>query len=279
MTSAEIPATADGTAPVLLTALGVTARLGGADVLRGVGITVAPGEVHGLVGPNGSGKTTLLRCCYRALEPSAGAVLVGGEDVRRMRRRALAGLVGASTQEPPALGGLTVRESVRLGRTALRGWLEPMDGEDERIVDDAVAQVGLTGFADRDVTALSGGERQRVSIARALAQRPRVLLLDEPTNHLDLRHQLTVLELLRARAADGMAVVVTLHDLRWAVEYCDVLTVLDIGTVRASGRPGDVLTPALLAEVFGVDGAVRAGGGRRLLDLRGLADAPEEASL
>ncbi len=262
----------------LLNAHAVTARLGGTHVLRGVGMAVAPGEVHGLVGPNGSGKTTLLRCCYRALEPSAGTVAVAGEDVRRMRRRALAGLVGASTQEPPALGGLTVRESVRLGRTALRGWLEPMGGEDEAVVDDALAQVGLGGFAERDVTALSGGERQRVSIARALAQRPKVLLLDEPTNHLDLRHQLTVLALLRTLAADGMAVVVTLHDLRWAVEYCDALTVLDGGVVQATGRPEEVLTPALLAGVFGVDGAVRTGGGRRMLDVRGLADTSEEAA-
>src|SRR5699024_4543913 len=147
-----------------------------------------PGEVHGLVGPNGSGKTTLLRCCYRALTPADGTVVVDGRDIRRVRRRTLATRVGVSTQEPQAMDGLTVRESVRLGRTARRGWLEPMGPEDERVVDRVLEQLALDGFAHRDVTALSGGERQRVSIARALTQRPDVLLLDEPTNHLDLRH-------------------------------------------------------------------------------------------
>src|SRR5699024_3738133 len=144
-----------------------------------------------------------------------------GAGRHRQPRRTLARRIGVSVQEPSTLGGLTVRESVRLGRTAQRGWLEAMGADDERIVDEAIAQLGLSEFARRDVAALSGGERQRVSIARALAQRPQVLLLDEPTNHLDLRHQLTVLSMLEALADDGLAVLVTLHDLRLAIEYCD----------------------------------------------------------
>src|SRR5690606_21184070 len=98
--------------------------------------------------------------------------------------------------------------SVRLGRSARRGWLEPFRIEDEDVVARVLDQVSLSSNADRDVTELSGGERQRVSIARALAQDPQVLLLDEPTNHLDVRHQLGVLDLLRVLAADGLAVLV-----------------------------------------------------------------------
>ena len=131
--------------------------------------------------------------------------------------------------------------------------------------------MGLTDLAGRDVQALSGGERQRVSIARALAQQPRVLLLDEPTNHLDLRHQLTVMSLLRDLAVDGLAIVVTMHDLRLAVEYCDTLAVLHDGRVISTGPPVDVLDDAVLGGVFGIRGVVRSMP-RLSMEILGLAD-------
>ncbi|MDX2357515.1 ABC transporter ATP-binding protein [Dietzia sp. PP-33] len=257
-----------------LTASDVSAHLGGRQVLDGVGLTIAPGRVTALVGPNGSGKTTLLRTCYRALPVTAGMVSLDGRDITSLRRRTLARAVGVSTQEPVSLGGVTVRESVRLGRTVTRGLFEPLAPDDAEVVDSVLARVGLTSLAERDVLALSGGERQRVSIARALAQQPEVLLLDEPTNHLDLHQQLSVLMLLRELAAGGLAVLLTLHDLRMATEYCDAMAVLHQGRVVATGAPEDVLAPGLLAEVFGVRGQVRPGpAGGRTLDVWGLADA------
>ncbi|WP_420749814.1 ABC transporter ATP-binding protein [Rhodococcus sp. O3] len=254
-----------------LRAAGVHARLGERTVLHGVDLEVAKGEVIGLVGPNGSGKTTLLRTCYRALPITAGAIVLDDEKIHTLRRRQVARTIGVSTQEPVAFGGLTVRESVRLGRTARRGWLTPFQPEDDDVVAGVLDQLALTSQADRDVTELSGGERQRVSIARALAQEPKVLLLDEPTNHLDLRHQLGVLELLRELAARGLAVLVTLHDLRLATEYCDRIAVLQAGEVVAVGTPEHVLTTELLGAVFGVRGSVRTTG-RRVLDLWGRVD-------
>ncbi|AYA23395.1 iron complex transport system ATP-binding protein [Rhodococcus rhodochrous J3] len=255
-----------------LRAFGVQARLGERTVLHGADLDVAPGEVLALVGPNGSGKTTLLRTCYRALTVTEGAIMLDDKNIHTLRRRRVARIIGVSTQEPAAFGGVTVRESVRLGRSARRGWLEPFRTEDDDAVARALTQVSLTSQADRDVTELSGGERQRVSIARALAQEPQVLLLDEPTNHLDLRHQLGMLELLRTLAADGLAVLVTLHDLRLAAEYCDRIAVLDAGRVVDAGTPEHVLTPDLLETVFGVRGRIRTVGGRRVLDLYGLVD-------
>lgn len=256
-----------------LTTRGVSARLGGRLILDGVDLTVAPGRVTALVGPNGSGKTTLLRTCYRALPISAGLVTVDDADISSLRRRALARTVGASTQEPVSLGGITVRESVRLGRTVKRGVFESLGTDDSAVVEDVLARVGLTDLAERDVLALSGGERQRVSIARTLAQQPEVLLLDEPTNHLDLHQQLSVLALLRELAAGGLAVLLTLHDLRMATEYCDAVAVLHRGRLVATGVPDEVLDAAVLREVFGIRGEVRAApDGRRTLDVLGLAD-------
>lgn len=257
-----------------LTAQDVSAKLGGRPILESVDLTVAPGLVTALVGPNGSGKTTLLRTCYRALPASAGLVTLDDADITSLRRRTLARAVGVSTQEPVSLGGISVRESVRLGRTVKRGMFEPFGTDDTEVVDTALARVGMTGLSERDVLALSGGERQRVSIARALAQQPDVLLLDEPTNHLDLHQQLSVLSLLRELASDGLAVLLTLHDLRMATEYCDAMAVLHRGRLVATGTPESVLSPALLADVFGVRGKVRPGReGNRTLDVWGLADA------
>ncbi|MGC0365134.1 iron complex transport system ATP-binding protein [Rhodococcus sp. 27YEA15] len=247
------------------------ARLGSREVLHGITFDVAAGEVLGLVGPNGSGKTTALRCCYNALTPSGGAVLIEQVDSTTLSRKDIARTIAASVQEPAVSGGLSVRESVTLGRTPHRGWLDRTTDHDGQIVDRCIEQVGLTDLAGRDVATLSGGERQRVSIARALAQEPRILLLDEPTNHLDLRHQLIVMELLTVLSAQGLAIVVTMHDLRLAVEYCDRLAVLTDGDVRACGPTVEVLDESLLAEVFGIRARVDRGGRSLRMEVSGLA--------
>lgn len=245
-------------------------RLGSREVLHGITFQVASGEVLGLVGPNGSGKTTALRCCYNALTPSGGAVLIDQVDTRSLSRRDIATTVSASVQEPAVSGGLSVRESVALGRTPHRNWLDRTTDRDSAVVERCIEQVGLEGLAGRDVATLSGGERQRVSIARALAQEPKILLLDEPTNHLDLRHQLIVMELLAELASHGLAIVVTMHDLRLAVEYCDRLAVLAAGALRACGPTVEVLEESLLAEVFGIKARVEHGV-RPRMEIVGLA--------
>ncbi|NLE80328.1 MAG: ABC transporter ATP-binding protein [Rhodococcus sp.] len=249
----------------------VSAVLGSRQVLSDVDFAVRPGEILGLVGPNGSGKTTALRCCYRALRPSGGTVWIDGEDAQGLARRHLATTVGVTSQEAAQSGGLSVREAVGLGRMPHRGWFDRPTESDRAIVDECLRRVDLLGLASRDVQTLSGGERQRVSIARALAQRPQVLLLDEPTNHLDLRHQLTVMEILGDLAASGLAVIVTMHDLRMAVEYCDRLAVLNDGAVVADGPPAEVLDEALLGIVFGIKARVRTHP-RRSMEILGLAD-------
>lgn len=255
---------------MILELVDTRARLGSREVLHGVDFQASAGEILGLVGPNGSGKTTALRCCYNALTPSGGAVLIDRVEASALSRREIARTVSASVQEPAVSGGLSVRESVSLGRTPHRNWRDHWAERDGTIVDRCIEQVGLEALAGRDVATLSGGERQRVSIARALAQQPKILLLDEPTNHLDLRHQLIVMELLMELASQGLAVVVTMHDLRLAVEYCDRLAVLEAGSLRACGPTAEVLEESLLAEVFGIKARVEHGV-RPRMEIVGLA--------
>jgi iron complex transport system ATP-binding protein len=228
---------------------GLAVDLAGVPVLRDVDLTVEPGCVLGLVGPNGSGKSTLLRAIYKSVRPVAGTVLIDGDDVRGLSTRAAAQRTGAVLQDSAGSGGLTVKETVALGRNPHHGLLTRESTSDRVAIDDALARTGMAPFADRPVTSLSGGERQRVLLARALAQQPRLLVLDEVTNHLDIRARFEMLELVRGL---GVTTVAVLHELDLAARCCDRLVVLDAGRVVAAGPVLGALTPQVLHDVFGV---------------------------
>ncbi|WP_370939645.1 ABC transporter ATP-binding protein [Amycolatopsis sp. cg13] len=232
---------------------GVSVTAAGRKLVDDVTLEARQGQFVGLLGPNGSGKSTTLRAVCQVLKLSAGAVLVDGMPVDGMAPRKRARAIAAVAQESHAEFDFTVAEVVAMGRMPHHGLLDRMSAADHRLCAAALDQVGLAHLADRGVLTLSGGERQRVLIARALAQQPRLLVLDEPTNHLDIRHQLEVLALARA---SGPTVLAALHDLNLAAAACDMVHVLDHGRLVASGTPAEVLTPALLADVFGVRGHV-----------------------
>lgn len=227
----------------------VTLRAGARHLVRDVSLEARPGEVIGLVGPNGSGKSSLLRAVYRVLRPETGSVRVDGTDAWSLPARRLARTLSAVVQESGADFDLTVREVVAMGRTPHKRLLDGDTAQDAGLIESALASVDAACLAGRPFERLSGGERQRVLIARALAQQPSLLVLDEPTNHLDIRHQLEVLGILRRLPA---TVLTALHDLNLAAYYCDRLYVLREGEVTASGPPAEVLTPALLEDVYGV---------------------------
>ncbi len=222
---------------------------GGALIVDGVTVHPEPGSTVGLLGPNGSGKSSLLRLLHGAARPDGGEVLLDGVPLASLRRREIARAVAVVTQHAETDTDIVVRDVVRLGRTPHLPLWSGAGGRDETAVDEALARVGLSDKADRLWHTLSGGERQRAQIARALAQEPRELLLDEPTNHLDIRHQLEILALVSTLPITS---VIALHDLNLAAMFCDTVLVLQGGRVVAGGDPRDVLTPALIADVYGV---------------------------
>ena len=232
--------------------------IGSRNVLDGICLEFPAGKVSGLIGPNGSGKSSLLRAIYGALHPSRGQIRLEGADLTAWTTRRRAQQIAVVLQEFPAAFGLTVEQVVALGRTPHRRLFDLRTGDDLQHVTRALHATGTLHLRHRAFDDLSGGEKQRGLIARALAQSPRLLILDEPTNHLDIRHQLEVLELLRRLQ---ITVIVSLHDLNFAARYCDALYVLQEGRLAAAGTPAEVLTPALIAEVFGVAATVAAGPG------------------
>ena len=237
----------------LLDARGLWGGYGGADIVRGVDLTVSEGASVAVLGPNGAGKSTLLRLLAGVLPHRAGAVEVCGRPLAGWRRRDAARIVGFVPQAVSFAFPLTVAEVVQQGRAPHLGPWHPPGPRDHGAVAAAIARVGLGGREATPVQRLSGGERQLVLLARALASEPRLLLLDEPATSLDVRHQLDLVAILASLEAEGVGVVLVVHDWNLALRLADRLVLLQEGRVRAAGPPGDVLRPELFREVFGVE--------------------------
>ena len=232
---------------------GVAVRLGGADVLRGIDLDVAPGEVVGLLGRNGAGKTTLLRTATRVIAPDAGSVRVDGDPVTALSRRELARRVAVVPQETHVPFPFRVAEVVLMGRTPHLGAFAFESPADLERAQQALERMGVAHLADRSILEVSGGERQLVMVSRALVQDPRALIFDEPTAFLDLAHRVQVLGAVRELARDGRAALVVTHDLTLAARFCDRLALLADGRVLAAGPPAEVLDPQRLREAYGVE--------------------------
>ncbi len=222
-------------------------------VLDGLDLQLRPGRVTAIVGPNGCGKSTLLNTLGRVLRPAAGQVLLRGEDIRHKPGRELARELALLPQHSAAPEGMTVLDLVRFGRQPHQGWLQQWSEQDQAAVADALAAADVLELQHRELDRLSGGQRQRAWIAMAMAQSTPLLLLDEPTSALDLGHQIEVFELIRRLAGRGKTVVMVVHDLINACRYADELVAMHQGKVVAAGAPGEVLTPALVRQLYQVD--------------------------
>lgn len=255
-----------------LVASGLCGGYGPRHVVGPLDLQLPVGSCTAVLGPNGAGKSTLLRLLAGILRPSAGRVEVFGRDLLTMRRREAACLVGFVPQAVAVAFPLTVHEMVMQGRAPRLGPWRPAGPTDEAAVEAAMRDLGLGAHRDTPVDAMSGGERQLVLLARALAGEPRLLLMDEPATGLDVRHQLSLVDTVRALVSRGVGAAVVLHDWNLACRLADIAVVLDRGLVAASGPPDEVLSPDLVARVFGVTvERVSASGGSLLVPRQAVA--------
>jgi iron complex transport system ATP-binding protein len=243
-----------------LDARGATVRYANAlrEALIDADLSVAGGELVGVVGPNGGGKTTLIRALLGLAPLVRGEVTLNGRSVTAWRRRELARVVALVPQLEETPFSWRVEEIVGFGRYARRGPLEALSAEDRAAVDRALARCDVEALRTRRIETLSGGEWQRVRIARALAQEPELLVLDEPTASLDLGHEMELFELVHRLVEEGLAALVVTHDLNLASRYAARMLLLEAGRVVASGPPAEVMRAELLSRVFRWPVAVQA---------------------
>lgn len=211
------------------------------------------GKIHTIIGPNGSGKSTVFKGISRLLSHKSGEIYIENKSIRCYKAKSLACLLAVLSQSNSAPSDFTVRDLLRFGRTPHKKMFEPLNKEDEAIVDWAIEMTHLQKLANRRICCLSGGERQRAWIAMNLAQKPKVLLLDEPTTYLDIQHQFEIMELIKElNQTLKMTVVMILHDLNQASIYSDEILVLKEGRIVCTGTPEDIMKPELIKEVYNV---------------------------
>ncbi len=245
-----------------LEASGISVVIKGNPIVTNTSVSVSTGELVGLIGPNGAGKSTLMKTLLGIRERLGGTITLDGKDFLTLTGKERARHVAFLPQERRVEWRLSAYDVVMLGRYPHQSGFGAPTPEDRAAVQRALDAVGGNSLIDKPVAVLSAGERARILLARTLAAEAPILLVDEPIAALDPYHQLHVMEILRDRAHSGTGVLAVIHELSLAMCFMDRLVLMNEGRVVANGKPANVLTPELLADVYRVDVITGSQGGR-----------------
>ena len=232
--------------------------IGAKKILDNVNATFAEGKITAIIGANGSGKSTLMSFLSKTRR-SENAVYFKGQDVSEISAERYALQVSVLPQRQKMVADFRVYDVVVMGRFPYKKKFRDYTAEDKKIARKAMESVGIIDMAERKLSQMSGGEIQRVLIAKALAQEPELILMDEPTNHLDVKYKIA---LMRTLQAYGKTVIIVLHDLSLAIQYCDDVVVMVSGRVLTQGTAREIMQPDLLEKIFGVPFVKFERGGR-----------------
>lgn len=232
-------------------------RGGEREVLNGVSLTIAEGELVSVLGRNGAGKSTLFGCMLGLLKPQSGSIKICGSSLHTMNERQVAGTVAYVPQNHNPTFDFTVLEYVLMGCASKVGLLSKPGTREEAAAETALRRMGILQLAERRYTELSGGERQQATIARAIAAEPRVILFDEPTAHLDFANQIKVLRIIKGLSENGYSVAVTTHDPNHALLLGGTAAILDGEGKLCSGKVSELITEERLKGVYGADVRLR----------------------
>ncbi|GAC21551.1 ABC transporter ATP-binding protein [Paraglaciecola arctica] len=246
--------------PRSLIANNVNLKIGQHQILSDICLNIGAGKVMGVLGPNGAGKTSLLKMLSGQLN-SHNSVSWNNKTLTDYDPMSLAQQIAVVNQLNESVFALDLYQIVRMGLLPHKSLLSRHTADDEKSIKDAISRVGLDNKAQQTFSSLSGGEQQRGLIARALVQKAALIILDEPVNHLDVYYQYQVLSLLRSLAHNlNITVVMSLHELNLAANYCDHLCLLDQGKMVSQGTPEQVLTAERLQQVFKIPCQIRHDG-------------------
>lgn len=232
-----------------LTIKNLNIKIAQKEIIKDLSLHTEKKDFVGIIGANGSGKSTLLKAIYKSITPQNGSIFLNELDLIKSPEKKVSRHLGVVSQFNELNFDLTVFQMVLLGRTPHKKLLEADSQEDFDIVNEALAKTNLLHYKERSFLSLSGGEKQRVVLARTIAQQPEYMILDEPTNHLDIRYQLEILECVKKL---GISVLAALHDLEMAAHYCDYLYAMKDGAIIAAGKPNEILTEALIEQIYDV---------------------------
>lgn len=237
----------------LLRCTNLTIEVAGRRLVKALDFAAPAGSITCLLGKNGVGKSLTLHT-LAGLRPPQGSLQLNGRELAEWPRKDIARMLGFVAQDVHEIFPCSVMETVIVGRHPHIGFWNWESERDHELARSALATVDLQGFEQRQVDTLSGGERRRLAIATALTQAPQVFILDEPTNHLDPQHQLDILQLLRAKAEQGCAVVMSLHDVGLAARFADYSLLLygdAAGGKWQHGASDAVLNTEALTQLYG----------------------------
>jgi iron complex transport system ATP-binding protein len=236
------------------TLLKVNELSGGYDkkvVVKDISLEIKRGDFLGIIGPNGSGKSTLLRLMSRVLIPLKGRIALTGEDIFQMKLKEFCRKVAFVPQDTLINFSFSVEEIVLMGRIPHLGRLQFESKKDFSIAQNALFLTDTLYLKEKQIDEVSAGERQRVIIAKALAQEPMLLFLDEPTSHLDIGHQIQIMDLLKKlNRRNNLTIIMVLHDLNLASEYCERIVLLNEGVIFKEGSAEAVLTYQNIESVY-----------------------------
>lgn len=234
----------------LIEARDLAAGHAGKPIQTGVDLRLSAGEVLCLLGPNGVGKTTLFRTLLGLLPALAGELRLEGDEIRHLDRKRIAHRIAYVPQAQSLPFAFTVRDIVLMGRSASLGAFSSPGPRDQARADAALARLGISDLAHRDMSRLSGGQQQMVLIARAVAQGAKAMVMDEPTASLDLSNRRRIEDLVRALAGDGIGIVLSTHDPDQAAELADQVVLLGQGGVLAAGPTAQTMTAEALSQLY-----------------------------
>ncbi len=219
--------------------------------LSDINIDIPKESFAGIIGPNGSGKTTLFRAITGTLEIKSGKIRLSDKNLQSFSLRQRAQNIAIVSQFIEA-GDMSVEDYVLMGRIPYHSRFNFFETEEDfQIARQYMEMTDTWRFKDQLMSELSGGEQQLAGIARALTQQPQLLLLDEPTSHLDITHQVHILNVLQQLNQEmGLSVLMVIHDLNLASEYCDWLILINQGRVHTQGAPEEVLTFQNIEDVY-----------------------------
>jgi iron complex transport system ATP-binding protein len=226
--------------------------------LHNINSDIKRGEITTIIGPNGCGKSTLLGVMSNNYVPQKGQIILDGKEIRTYKPKDFAKKLAIVHQQNEAPSDMTVEKLTTFGRLPHRSMFSSISGEDEEAIEWALTCTNLQEKRHATIDSLSGGEKQRVWIAMSLAQKTEFLFLDEPTTYLDIYYQYEILDLIkRLNIEHGLSIVMVLHDINQAIQYSDTIIVMKDGEIVLKGKPEEVITKQLMADIYGIDVIVK----------------------